>query len=105
DRKGAARADPPREPRPGRRDLREGDRAAGPSGLDPQRGEGGGAERFGADTSVFRIVTRMHNAECRIRSGAILHSAFCILHSAFCIRPMKRLLIVEDKESLALMLQ
>src|SRR5437762_978859 len=25
----------------------------------------------------------MQNAECRIRSGAILHSAFCILHSAF----------------------
>src|SRR5947207_6748863 len=23
----------------------------------------------------------MQNAECRIRSGAILHSAFCILHS------------------------
>src|SRR5438094_674432 len=34
----------------------------------------------------------MQNAECRIRSGAILHSAFCILHSAF--RPMNALPLI-----------
>src|ERR1700740_2096194 len=45
----------------------------------------------------------MQNAKCKMAS--LLNSAFCILHSAFCIRIMKRLLIVEDKESLALMLR
>src|SRR5205085_2785339 len=44
------------------------------------------------------------NAECRMQSADrvahILHFAFCILHSL-----MKRLLIVEDKESLASMLK
>src|SRR5438067_4707339 len=44
------------------------------------RREGGGGD---ASADIDRIIAaaQMQNAECRIRSGAILHSAFCILHS------------------------
>src|SRR5207302_8882952 len=52
-----------------------------------------------------RISDCDSNAECRMQNAELEAEQFCILHSAFCIRPMKRLLIVEDKESLALMLQ
>src|SRR5207248_2447783 len=39
-----------------------------------------GCNRWKSPSEAPLLKCRMQNAECRIRSGAILHSAFCILH-------------------------